>query len=54
MDTGRALAAWLFCFGALLPRGTTVVSCTATDASGNESACEFSVTVRPKTRERRL
>jgi hypothetical protein len=36
--------------GSFFPRGTTLVSCTATDASGNESTSQFTVTVLPKTR----
>jgi hypothetical protein len=36
--------------GSLFPMGTTLVDCTATDASGNASTCEFSVIVVPKTR----
>jgi len=32
--------------GSLLPIGTTVVGCTATDASGNSAAASFEVTVR--------
>jgi len=31
--------------GSLFPRGTTLVTCTATDASGNQSSCAFPVTV---------
>jgi hypothetical protein len=38
--------------GSFFPRGTTIVTCTATDASGNESSCEFPVTVAPKARRR--
>jgi len=38
--------------GSFFPRGTTLVTCTATDASGNQSTCEFAVTVQPKTRPR--
>ena len=38
--------------GSFFPRGTTVVTCTATDASGNESTCQFPVTVRSMTRRR--
>jgi hypothetical protein len=34
--------------GSFFPRGTTLVSCTATDASGNESTCQFPVTVAPQ------
>lgn len=32
--------------GSFFPRGKTLVTCTATDASGNESTCEFEVTVQ--------
>ncbi len=32
--------------GSVFPRGTTLVTCTATDGSGNEVSCQFSVTVR--------
>ncbi len=38
--------------GSTFPRGTTVVECTATDASGNEDTCQFTVTVQPKTLRR--
>ncbi len=31
--------------GSFFPMGTTLVTCTATDSSGNEMSCEFSVTV---------
>jgi len=31
--------------GSILPVGTTTVTCTATDASGNTATCSFSVTV---------
>jgi HYR domain-containing protein len=31
--------------GSTLPAGTTTVTCTATDASGNTAACSFTVTV---------
>jgi hypothetical protein len=37
--------------GSFFPRGTTLVTCTATDASGNESTCEFPVTVQIKARK---
>jgi hypothetical protein len=37
--------------GSFFPRGTTIVTCTATDASGNESTCEFPVTVQIKARK---
>jgi uncharacterized repeat protein (TIGR01451 family) len=33
--------------GSTFPVGTTTVTCTATDASGNSSACSFTVTVLP-------
>jgi len=36
--------------GSNFPRGTTLVHCTATDGSGNQSECEFPVTVRFKAR----
>jgi hypothetical protein len=38
--------------GSVFPPGTTVVTCTATDASGNQSTCQFPVTLRPKVRRR--
>jgi hypothetical protein len=38
--------------GSAFPPGTTVVTCTATDASGNESTCQFPLTLRPKVRRR--
>jgi hypothetical protein len=31
--------------GSLFPRGTTLVTFTATDAAGNQATCEFPVTV---------
>src|SRR5262249_44002305 len=31
--------------GSVFPRGTTTVTCTAADASGNQSVCSFKVTV---------
>ena len=34
--------------GSFFPRGTTLVSCTATDADGNQSTCQFPVTVQLK------
>ena len=37
--------------GSFFPRGTTIVTCTATDASGNQSTCEFPVTVQIRARE---
>jgi hypothetical protein len=36
--------------GSLFPIGTTLVTCTATDASGNQSTCQFPVTVSLKIR----
>ena len=38
--------------GSTFPRGTTLVSCTATDASGNQSTCQFPVTVTLKLDQR--
>ena len=38
--------------GSFFPRGTTMVTCTATDASGNESMCMFPVTVTLAVRPR--
>jgi len=38
--------------GSFFPVGTTQVDCTATDAMGNESACQFPVTVYRKARIR--
>jgi hypothetical protein len=38
--------------GSFFPHGTTIVTCTATDASGNQSTCQFEVTVAPKARRR--
>ena len=38
--------------GSTFPPGTTVVQCTATDASGNQATCQFPVTVKPKARLR--
>ncbi len=38
--------------GSTFPRGTTLVTCTATDASGNEASCQFTVTVALKARKR--
>jgi hypothetical protein len=38
--------------GSLFPRGNTLVTCTATDASGNQSTCQFTVVVRSKARVR--
>ena len=37
--------------GSLFPRGTTLVTCTAIDFSGNQTSCEFPVTVRPRVYE---
>jgi hypothetical protein len=34
--------------GSLFSRGTTTVTCTATDFSGNQATCQFSVTIRAK------
>ncbi|MEW6127681.1 MAG: HYR domain-containing protein [Acidobacteriota bacterium] len=31
--------------GASFPKGTTMVACTATDASGNKSSCSFTITI---------
>jgi X-Pro dipeptidyl-peptidase len=31
--------------GSFFPSGRTLVTCTATDASGNQSTCQFPVTV---------
>jgi hypothetical protein len=36
--------------GSFFARGTTMVSCTATDASGNQSVCTFPVVVSPPLR----
>jgi hypothetical protein len=36
--------------GSYFPRGSTLVNCTATDAAGNQSTCQFTVTVVPKVR----
>jgi len=38
--------------GSFFPPGTTLVTCTATDASGNQSVCQFPVTVQSKARLR--
>jgi len=38
--------------GSFFPRGTTVVHCTATDATGNQSICEFPVSVLLTARRR--
>ena len=40
--------------GSFFPQGTTIVTCTATDASGNESMCMFPVVVQPPFRNERL
>jgi hypothetical protein len=37
--------------GSFFPRGTTTVTCTATDFSGNQSTCQFTVSVHSKVRE---
>ena len=37
--------------GSHFPRGTTLVVCTATDASGNSSRCQFTITVGAKVPE---
>ena len=36
--------------GSFFPRGTTLVTCTATDAAGNQASCQFPVTVQIKAR----
>jgi hypothetical protein len=38
--------------GSFFPRGTTLVTCTATDDSGNQSTCQFQVRVEVKFRRR--
>jgi len=38
--------------GSFFPRGTTLVTCTATDAAGNPSTCQFPVSVVVRTRRR--
>jgi hypothetical protein len=38
--------------GSTFPHGTTLVTCTATDCSGNQSTCQFTVTLAPKVRRR--
>jgi len=38
--------------GSFFPRGTTLVTCTATDAAGNQATCQFPVTVTLKARRR--
>jgi hypothetical protein len=40
--------------GSVFPRGTTIVTCTATDESGNQSVCMFPVVVAPTIRPRQL
>lgn len=35
--------------GASFPKGTNMVTCTATDACGNRSSCQFAVVVEPLT-----
>ena len=37
--------------GSFFPQGTTIVVCTATDAWGNQSTCQFTVDVEPKVRQ---
>ena len=39
--------------GSFFPPGTTLVDCTATDASGNESTAQFPVVVRSKVDQRK-
>jgi hypothetical protein len=39
--------------GSLFPPGTTVVTCTATDFSGNQASCQFTVTVGSAVRDPR-
>ena len=43
---------WTPASGSFFSSGTTLVTCTATDATGNPSSCEFPVTVRAKARQR--
>jgi hypothetical protein len=38
--------------GSTFPLGATLVTCTATDCSGNQSTCQFTVTLAPKVRRR--
>jgi hypothetical protein len=38
--------------GSSFPRGTTIVTCTATDAAGNQATCQFPVVVSPSVRPR--
>ena len=40
--------------GSVFPRGTTIVTCTATDGAGNEATSEFPVTVTLKVGQRGL
>jgi HYR domain-containing protein len=40
--------------GSLFPQGTTMVTCLATDAAGNQSSTEFPVTVQEKVRFKKL
>ena len=37
--------------GSFFPQGTTIVNCTATDANGHESTCDFRVVVKPKVQQ---
>ena len=37
--------------GSFFPQGTTLVNCTATDALGNQSTCQFAVRVEPKAKQ---
>ena len=38
--------------GSFFPLGTTLVTCTATDASGNQTSTAFPVVVTPGARQR--
>jgi len=38
--------------GSFFPRGTTIVTCIATDASGNQATCMFPMVVQPSIRRR--
>ena len=38
--------------GSVFPLGDTLVTCTATDAEGNQSSCSFTVSVHDKVRPR--
>ena len=40
--------------GSLFPPGTTIVTCTATDAAGNQATCQFPVVVVPMLRPGQL